>query len=96
MKKLVIIRDTLSFYLHKGYLDIYEKNTDNKYLVKEYLIKKNREIITRSKHESHLFRSFFSVVNEKEEVLVTDLKIPLNNNTVIWLNIEEDNLGVEL
>jgi hypothetical protein len=30
------------------------------------------------------------------KVLVTDLKIPLNNKTVVWLNIEENNLGVEL
>lgn len=62
------------YWANKGYLDIYEKTTDNKYLVKEYLIKKNKEIITRNKHESHLFRSFFSVVNEKDEVLVTDLR----------------------
>lgn len=62
------------YWANKGYLDIYEKPTDNKYLVKEYLVKKNKEIITRNKHESHLFRSFFSVVNEKNEVLVTNLR----------------------
>ncbi|MCG3717644.1 TnsA endonuclease N-terminal domain-containing protein [Aliarcobacter butzleri] len=39
---------------------------------------------------SHIWYLMYS------KVLVTDLKIPLNNKTVIWLNIEEDNLGVEL
>lgn len=39
---------------------------------------------------SHIWYLMYS------KVLVTDLKIPLNNKTVLWLNIEEDNLGVEL
>ena len=39
---------------------------------------------------SHIWYLMYS------KILVTDLKIPLNNKTVIWLNIEEDNLGVEL
>ena len=39
---------------------------------------------------SHIWYLMYS------KFLVTDLKIRLNNKTVIWLNIEEDNLGVEL
>ncbi|RXJ54563.1 TnsA endonuclease N-terminal domain-containing protein [Candidatus Marinarcus aquaticus] len=30
------------------------------------------------------------------KVILTDLNVLLNNNTVIWLNIEEENLGVEI